>query len=95
MTMPEMPQPTTPPRRAVEPSWLDVVDLMDYFARRNRDPLLYMLTRQMGDLVDDHDNGDQGCDECGHDYAGADWYCPRWEEAQHLMLAWLLDRAVR
>lgn len=78
------------PQRAVEPSWYDVVELIDYYARRNEDQVLFALALQMGDLVDDHDNGDQGCDECD---SGAEEYCPRWEEAQHLMLAWLLDRA--
>jgi hypothetical protein len=92
MTMPDMPAPPAF-RRPVEPSWFDVVELMDHHARRNRDALLYALARQMGDLVDDHDNGDQGCAECGNDYSAVDAYCPRWEEAQHLMLGWLIDRA--
>jgi hypothetical protein len=79
----------TPPKRAVQPSWFDVVELIDFMARRDDNYVLYVLARQMGDLVDDHYNGDQGCD------FGTEEYCPRWDDAQQLMLGWLLDRAVR
>lgn len=93
MTMPSMPIPFEPPHRALEASWFDVVELMDHFARCNGDPILYFFARLMGDLVNDHDNGDQGCEDCGGGEAAE--YCPRWVEGQSHMLGWLFDRAVR
>ena len=87
------PRPSQPPQRPAEPTWFDVVELMDYFARLNGDEILYAFARTMGDLVDDHYNGPQGCEEC----AGGETVdgCRRWLEGQSNMLGWLIDRAVQ
>jgi hypothetical protein len=78
-----------PRNNVVHPTWLGVLDLYEEWARKQGGTVLPLLWSYFSDAIDCHYNGQEGCAACGGDVAN----CDAWEQAQRLMLAWLMDLA--
>jgi hypothetical protein len=77
--------------RHYEASWFGVIDMLEEDARSRYDGMSLGFAHLMADIVDVHYNGPEGCPECAGQYDALD--CPRWEDAQRIMLGWLIQKA--
>jgi hypothetical protein len=75
-------------QRRYAPNWIGVAELILDSASSKSDEFLSVLGRHFGSLVETHYNGSEGCASC----SGEIQHCGPWNDAQELMLAWLISK---
>jgi hypothetical protein len=68
--------------------WRPVLQRMDVTAAWVGDRHLAATADRIAPVLDTHSDGGSGCPDC----AGVLDHCPRWQQVQRIMLAWLLNR---
>lgn len=71
--------------------WPSVVSAMRSYAVESHDTLLYLLAQQVEDAMDSHWEATpgSGCGSCNGEVSN----CGTWDNAQTIMITWLMQKA--